>query len=258
MKTIFEKQPLGYLLILFLAVISCNKNNKETPPDYTKSKIETTKGNFHIEFLNRITDEEVENGQNGFKELELNAEPGITLDYYDFEKIVNIDKKKYAKFFFLLDNNKFLNLGLAMSDNENLDYENDILYVQSGGRFVLKSGEFENQKKEFDAFKSVLVDTVSKNDPCDMILYKVDDINNYLKVTKAIEGFTGYKILSLQFDYIRFKDFTRKDGTKIDYLRNRESRVSFAVKTNFDKGTTRASLPNDIVDFYYDAGDLKP
>ncbi|MGG5208854.1 hypothetical protein ACQWU4_07880 [Chryseobacterium sp. MIQD13] len=222
-----------------------------------ENNVTATQTKLRPEFLFRITDEEVEKGKDNFKLLGLNSKPEVNLDYYDFGKIVNQDKKEYAKFYFLLNADKSLTLGLAISDNNGLQYKNDILYILSGNKFILNSAEFETKKKEFDNFKGVLVDTVSKNDPCDMILYKVDDINNYFTLAKLIEGL-GYKIHDLQFDYILFKDFIRKDGTKVDYLKNRESRISFAVKTNFDETAVKKAIPNDIINFYYDAGDLKP
>lgn len=256
MRTILKKQ-LFWSLIIFLSVFSC-KDKAESQSVHDEKSVAVTKTDVSPEFLFRITDEEVEKGKEKFKILGLNSKPAVNLDYYDFEKIVNKDGKKYAKFFFLLGADKSLTLGLALSENDSLQYKNDVLYVLSGNKFILSSAEFETKKKEFDGFKSILVDTVSKNDPCDVIVYKVEDINNYFKIIKLIESFTGYKIIDLQFDYILFKDFIRKDGTQVDYLKNRESRISFAVKTNFDETTAKKSFPNDIINFYYDAGDLKP
>ncbi|KMQ63556.1 hypothetical protein ACM40_01780 [Chryseobacterium sp. BLS98] len=261
MRTILRKQ-LFWCLIVFLSVLSC-KDKVEPPPVHDGSGVTEAEAHIRPEFLFRITDEEVEHGKANFKseigaQSEIgNTKPEINLDYSDFEKTVNQDKKAYAKFFFLLNTDKSLNLGLAIS-NDSLQNKKDIFYVLKGNKFTLNSAEFEAQKIAFDSFKSKLVNPVSKNDPCDMILYKVNDINNYLKLTKLISGFPGYTIRDLQFDYILFKDFVRKDGTKVDYLRNRESRISFAVKTNFNIIDTKKSLLNDIVNFYYDAGDLKP
>ncbi|MBL3547008.1 hypothetical protein [Chryseobacterium sp. KMC2] len=251
------------LLTLPLFLITCKKSGDtgKVGANTDKNGSVNKKGNFHIDFLDRISNEEIIKGKENFKNLNLKSHLKINLNYNDFEKMINSANKKNAKFFFLSDANDSLSLGMALSDDNILNYDKDALYILSGDHFVPDSnGIFKDKKKKFDAFKSKLVDSVSKNDPCDMIIYTLDDIKRYLQMTRDIEAMTLHKIIDLQFEYIQFKDFTRKDGTLIDYTKNKDSRISFAVKTNYDDTSAArdVNISSDIINFYYDAGDLKP
>lgn len=248
-------------LITLLLLITCTKTGDTVVSGTNKNALTDKKGNLKIDFLDRISNEEIIKGKENFQNLHLKSDLEINLNYSDFEKMINGTQKKYAKFFFLSDEHDSLSLGMTLSDDNALKHDKDVLYTLSGDHFIPDANNtFRDKKKRFDLFKTNLVDHVSKNDPCDMIVYTIDDIKKYLQMTREIEKMTLHKIIDLQFEYIQFKDFTRKDSTLIDYTKNKDSRISFAVKTNYDdtNAARDVNISSDIINFYYDAGDLKP
>ncbi len=234
--------------MLIFCMFSCNKEKTDT--DSIPSK-------HDIKFISKISNEEIMSCKASFSQLRIKSKNKIMLDYGKFKTTIS-QGKLYAKFFFLSDQDS-LTLGLAFSDSDTLDYRNDDLYILSGKEFIKDSTEFRKKMLNFNTFKARIA-AITKHVPSEVIVYKVDDINTYFKEMDGIAGQIKYNIESLQFEYIYFKDFIRADGTLIDYDTKKDSKISFAVKTNFsnpEKGGDKF-LSQSILDFYYDAGDLKP
>lgn len=219
---------------------------------------------FGSEFIEIISKDEVENCKKSFSKLtfggSIKPKEFIALDYQAFRVIIENEKSEFCKFYFLPDNSEFMTWGLTFSDNGDLKKDLDEFYLLAGNTFIKQSVNINDirNSNDFINFKRKIEVSTTNNNCSEMILYKRQIILDYLNFMETLAELTNSKIDHLEFHHIYFDDFTRNDGALLNYMQPKEKRLSFAVKTVFvvNKETNRNL--QDLLNAYYDAGDLKP
>lgn len=219
-----------------------------------------------IEFIEIISKDEIENCKNSFSNIvfttDINSQPMpvLKLEYQAFYDIIKSEKSKFCKFYLLPEINNFMTWGITFSDTDDLKQSIDIYYLLIGNTFVKQNINISAVRSSgsFTIFKDKIKEATGNNNCCEMVLYEREMILDYLNFMETLASLTKGTIADLEFHYIFFKDFERKDKALLNYKEPKENRISFAVKTNFtvDKDTNRNL--QDLLNAYYDAGDLKP
>lgn len=219
-----------------------------------------------MEFIEIISNDEVDNCKKSFTELifgeESNPQPlqVVKLNYQDFHDIVNHENSKFCKFYPLPETGNFMTWGLTFSETDDLKQSVDKFYLLIGDRFIGQNFNINQLRTSstFTTFKETMISATGNNNCSEMILYERQMIVDYLAFMKVLANLTSSEIAELEFHHIYFKDFARKDGALLDYKRPKENRISFAVKTNFNVNEKTNRSLQDLLNAYYDAGDLKP
>lgn len=219
---------------------------------------------FGSEFIEIISKDEIDNCKKNFSKLifdgQISPKEFVELDYNAFFEIIKNETSKFCKFYSLPDNNSFMTWGMIFSDNEDLKKDIDEFYLLSGDRFIKQNrniNEIRNSNDFFN-FKRKIEDGTGNNNSCEMILYEREIILDYLNFMETLAELTDSKIDHLEFHHIYFKDFQRNDGAIVNYMQPKEKRLSFAVKTIFAVNKEVNRNLQDLLNSYYDAGDLKP
>lgn len=224
------------------------------------------KERLDMEFIEIISNDEVENCKKSFFKIifteDTNSQPipVLKLDYRAFYNMINNEKSQFCKFYLLPDINNFMTWGITFSDTDDLKQSIDIYYLLIGNSFVLQNININEIRNlgTFTVFKDRMEKVTGNNNCSEMILYERKMILDYLNFMKTLASLTKSTIADLEFHYIFFKDFYRKDGAFLDYKEPKENRISFAVKTNFTVNKETNRNLEDLLNAYYDAGDLKP
>ncbi|UOU98924.1 hypothetical protein MUU74_02980 [Chryseobacterium daecheongense] len=195
-----------------------------------------------IVFKEIIDEETLRTGAAAYTEINIS---GLTKEFLiDFEKFKNIietnNQYSNCKFYFL-DNNGILNIGLALSDHNEIELDvNDLLFELQDEEFI--EADFSEKREEYIK-PNGLRDQIQLLNPSkevtQMIRYELEVVEIYnLLVCHS------FKVEKLKFKMFKYP---LDCGKKSDY----SDRISFAVNpvlTGLNDNQTNS----------FDAGDLKP
>lgn len=238
-------------LCLFILGMTCCKEKKDLKMKTGRTKSDTISNNNFIDLKANLSDFEdslsskvVNDGLIDYKNMGISAlKNEFLINFKTFNQIIIDNKGNSFDFckFYLLDNNGSLNLGLALSKNDQLDLKNDLLFILQNDEFIKK--DFSSERESF--IKSGgLRDEIQKQTPSpkkatEMIVFRYTSVSNYNSMISYI-----FKIQQLRFKMIKIPKSYTGDIDKI-------GRFSFTVKP-----VTKGVNDDEIID--YDAGDLKP
>ncbi|KMQ68131.1 hypothetical protein ACM39_09770 [Chryseobacterium sp. FH2] len=162
------------------------------------------------------------------------------IDFVKFKNVIeNNSTFSFCKFY-LLDDNGMLSLGLAFSNNQDLDLSKDVLFELEKEEFVKR--DFSAKRNRFiDAggMKDQIQKQSSSSKATEMILFKYPSVRNYNGMISH-----AFKIEKLRF---RMLCLSKEYAKKVDDI----GRVSFAVKPYMSNLKDEQTID-------YNAGDLKP